>query len=426
MFFWVYANELTQINRPPKWPWRALASSRWEPSWALRPSPQRVSPRLVRGQVHILIVAFSAPVLPSLILLSLLLARAWVSRRVCQCRCVWHPIHLWMHILNMQPLDNVVGRSSREWVWQLILFGMACFCFPRRLLTHQLLYWTLSPTSWLYIPVSMCLSPPTGVSACQKTALRQSSNAMSSLHMGKTSYTRNFGYPCADGRGLIDEVAVKAKQNKVDGWIYRLSLISVSSFVCHFMCPVCTVFVPLQVLCLQLYVPSVCFTPAILPSYLLFVFVSCPCISVDAYWGNLWMCRCVYAHHANIYLYLVFLGTQIMKNISVCFTGPVPTDYLTVPTVQASNGNVWFYMYVYVCTNISTHLYEFVCDYLHVCTYACIYMCICIYEHTHTCVHVCVHTTNMKYMRACVCIYVYKCTCILIYSYVYTQHVWMM
>mmetsp|Transcript_20984 Transcript_20984/g.30797 ORF Transcript_20984/g.30797 Transcript_20984/m.30797 type:complete len:132 (-) Transcript_20984:67-462(-) len=52
-------------------------------------------------------------------------------------------------------------------------------------------------------------------------ALRQNSNAMSSLHMGKTSYTRNFGYPCADGRGLIDEVAAKAKQNKVDGWIYR-------------------------------------------------------------------------------------------------------------------------------------------------------------------------------------------------------------
>jgi len=41
--------------------------------------------------------------------------------------------------------------------------------------------------------------------------------------MGKgKAYTRNFGYPCSEGRGLIEKETGKvAKQNKIDGWIYR-------------------------------------------------------------------------------------------------------------------------------------------------------------------------------------------------------------
>ena len=55
-----------------------------------------------------------------------------------------------------------------------------------------------------------------------QTALRQSSNAMTSVNMAKgDAYTRNFGYPCSSGRGLIEETASNAKKNKIDGWIYR-------------------------------------------------------------------------------------------------------------------------------------------------------------------------------------------------------------
>ena len=41
-------------------------------------------------------------------------------------------------------------------------------------------------------------------------ALRQKP-AVTSLHMGKSdSYTRNFGYPCSDGRGLIEKESGQA------------------------------------------------------------------------------------------------------------------------------------------------------------------------------------------------------------------------
>jgi|ERR1719446_339620 len=52
-------------------------------------------------------------------------------------------------------------------------------------------------------------------------ALRQSSAAVTPLDASRTSYSRNFGYPCSDGRGLIPEDASKVTQKKTEGWVYR-------------------------------------------------------------------------------------------------------------------------------------------------------------------------------------------------------------
>jgi hypothetical protein len=53
---------------------------------------------------------------------------------------------------------------------------------------------------------------PTTQSHDHHTALRQKP-AVTSLQMGKAdSYTRNFGYPCSDGRGLLEKQSGSAKQ----------------------------------------------------------------------------------------------------------------------------------------------------------------------------------------------------------------------